>query len=173
MEAANIKGVSPQAFKQAMRCLAATPTIITTFWQGQRYGMTATAVNAVSADPPSLLVCVNRGASICEPLLQAQSFCVNVLDADHQELCRVFSGGASGQARFASGEWRATSEQIPYLVEAQANLFCRVEQQSAFATHEIFIARIADTMIREDASPLVYLDGQFLLKAKQTPPVFL
>lgn len=165
--------ISAQNFKQAMRCLAATPTIITTYWQGRRFGMTATAVSAVSADPPSLLICINRGASICEPLLQARSFCVNVLEADHQALCRVFSGGAAGEARFGSGEWNSDANDIPYLVEAQANLFCNVERQSTFATHEIFIAKIASSSIREDASPLIYLNGEFLLRAKHVPPVFL
>lgn len=148
-------------FKQAMRRLAATPSIITTAYRGARYGMTATAVNSVSAEPPSLLVCVNRTASISRPLNETRLFCVNILDANQQDLCRVFSGGESGEARFRSGSWESGREAIPYLKEAQANLLCRVEQQSSFSTHDIFIARIIETMVRENGSPLVYLLGEF------------
>ena len=42
-----------------MRRLAATVTIISTSdANGNRYGMTATAVNSLAMDPPSLLICV-------------------------------------------------------------------------------------------------------------------
>jgi len=165
--------ISDTTFKRAMRCLAATPTLITTSSEGRRFGMTATAVTAVSAAPPSLLVCVNRGASIFLPLLRAQSFCVNVLDADHQFLCGTFSGKATGEERFGFGDWGNGPENLPYLKGAQANLFCSLEQHSSFATHEIFIGKIAETMFSADVNSLVYLDGQFLRRENQPHAPFI
>jgi flavin reductase (DIM6/NTAB) family NADH-FMN oxidoreductase RutF len=158
--------ISSQQFKAAMRCLAATPSIITANDGACRFGMTATAVNAVSADPPSVLVCINRNASIFQPVSATQWFCVNVLESDHQDLCRVFSGGESGERRFEHGDWAAGMEGLPYLKDAQASLFCRVEQQAQFTTHQIFIGRIVGLMVGVDVSPLIYLDGEFLHKAR-------
>lgn len=161
-----------QLFKHAMRRLAATPCIVTTAVEGCRFGMTATAVNAVSADPPSLLVCINRNASIFQPLLAAQFFCVNVLHSDQQDLCRVFSGGESGEKRFEHGAWNEGLSNMPYLKDAQANLFCEVQQQAQFTTHEIFIAQILEIALGDEVSPLIYLDGEFLHKANKKPAVF-
>ena len=80
-------------FKKAMRRLAATVTIISTSdANGNRYGMTATAVNSLAMDPPSLLICVNHSASIHAPLVGRGRFCVNVLTTGHEDLVSAFSG---------------------------------------------------------------------------------
>ena len=53
--------VDEEAFRMGMRQLSAAVTIVTTGTDAQhRAGLTATAVCSVSADPPQLLVCVNR-----------------------------------------------------------------------------------------------------------------
>lgn len=55
-------------FKQAMRRLATTVAIVTT-GSGETYaGMAATAVMSVTADPPTLVVAVNRTASMASLL---------------------------------------------------------------------------------------------------------
>ena len=65
-----------EAFKQAMRRVAATVNVISICVDGKPMGITATAVSVVSMDPPSLLVCVNQrrlGASAdreCRPFLR-------------------------------------------------------------------------------------------------------
>lgn len=168
-----IDPIPAQLFKSAMRCLAATPCIITTRDGPKRYGMTATAVNSVSADPPSLLVCINRSASIFEPLKAAQAFCVNVLDSDQQRLCGIFSGRERGERRFDHGHWAVGFADLPCLEGAQANLFCQVEQQAQFTTHEIFIGRVVDIRLGAEVSPLIYLDGEFLHKAPARAPALL
>ena len=85
-------------FKEAMRQVAATVSIISTRSEGSRYGMTATAVTSVSCDPPSLLVCINRSASIHKPLEERKLFWVNLLREGQQSLCSTFSGGKTGRA---------------------------------------------------------------------------
>ena len=45
-----------------MRRIASSVSVITSFYEGNAHGMTATAVTSVSADPPTLLIVVNRSA---------------------------------------------------------------------------------------------------------------
>jgi flavin reductase (DIM6/NTAB) family NADH-FMN oxidoreductase RutF len=66
-------------YKGGMRRLAAGVSIITTEHHGERYGMAATAVTSVSAEPPTLLVCIGRSGSSHEPIRESGRFCVNVL----------------------------------------------------------------------------------------------
>ena len=56
------------SFRTAMRHVAATVYAVTTGHGGGRYGILATAVSSLSFEPPSLLVCVNRSASLHAPL---------------------------------------------------------------------------------------------------------
>ncbi len=51
---------------------------------------------------------------------------------------------------------------MPYLVEAQANLFCDIDQTVNYGTHTIFIGRVSAIRIGELVSPLLYADGQYL-----------
>ncbi|WP_368744370.1 flavin reductase family protein [Desertibaculum subflavum] len=149
------------SFRLAMRRLAATVTIITTSDGGIRHGMTATAVTSVCADPPSLLFCVNQSASIHAPLKVGSQICINLLKAVHTELSQVFSGKLEGEARFAHGRWDAGDFGVPYLADAQANIFGHVEMLMAYGTHSIYIARVTRAIVHPEVAPLVYQDGVY------------
>jgi flavin reductase len=154
-------GILETSFKEAMRQVAATVSIISTELGGSRYGMTATAVTSVSLDPPSLLVCVNRSASIHAPLQQRGLFWVNVLHDGQQSFCATFSGGKARQERFALGRWQNCEHGLPYLADAQANILCSVEKDCTFGSHTVFIGSVLATRLHHRATPLVYLNGRF------------
>lgn len=146
-------------FRFAMRRMAATVAILTTRFQHEYYGMTATAVNALSMDPPAILVAINQNASIHEPIARIGTFCVNLLGDNHSDLCAVFAGKLRGTERFAYGEWR-NHRGMPMLVDAQANIFCESEKVVPYATHSIFVARVTEVMVAGDLNPLIYFDGK-------------
>jgi flavin reductase (DIM6/NTAB) family NADH-FMN oxidoreductase RutF len=148
-------------FKKAMRRLASTVTIISTAdVNGNPYGMTATAVNSLSMDPPSLLICVNHNASIHGPLVARRRFCVNVLTTEHEELVGAFSGKLKGDARFQVGEWHSETTGMPYLDGAQCNLFCDIESEVPFGSHSIVIGRVTAVRVEEEIRPLIFADGR-------------
>ncbi|MFW6028115.1 MAG: flavin reductase family protein [bacterium] len=150
-----------EGFREAMRRVAQTVTIISSRNGSGRVGMTATSVASVSMDPPSLLVSVKRTASIHRPLEAVGAFCVNVLNTDQQEHCFDFSGRKEGEARFEPGEW--TEEYgLPCLADAQANIFCTVDAMLGYATHTIFVGRVTRVLTRGVVAPLVYLNGGFI-----------
>ena len=149
-----------QGFRAAMRRLAAGVAVITTAEGGRPYGMTATAVTSLCAEPPSLLVCVNRGATLHDPVAARGAFCVNLLRRGHDEVCRVCSSKPDGEVRFATGVWDH-GEGLPRLEDAQASLFCRVAGSLAHGTHTVFIGEVFAVRVAEEVAPLVYLDGGF------------
>ena len=53
-----------QTFRDAMACVGAAVNIITTDGPAGLAGFTASAVCSVTDSPPTLLVCLNRGASV-------------------------------------------------------------------------------------------------------------
>lgn len=149
-------------FRLAMRRTAATVTLITTAdASGKRHGMAATAVNSVTMDPPTLLICVNQGASLHAPLLASGRFCVNVLMFEHHPLVACFSGQKTGETRFETGDWgREDASGLPYLNGAQSNLFCEVVSVTTVGTHSVVIAAVTAVRVADAMAPLLYADGR-------------
>lgn len=146
-------------FKDAMRKLAATVTLVTTAEDGARHGMPATAVTSLSMDPPSVLVCINRSASMHGPTTRSRYFCVNLLAAAQAGLLKEFGSRPSSE-RFVAGDWQEGPYRLPYLADAAAALFCAVEDEMHYGTHTVFVGRIVGVAADGTADPLVYLAGQ-------------
>lgn len=150
------------AFRTAMRDMAGTVAIISTEVEGERHGMAATSVISLSMDPPSVLFCVNRDASIHGPLMRRSAAAINILGNDQASLCKVFSGGEKGAARFRHGTWHTGPEGLPCLAEAVETLVVRCQEQFAHGTHTVFSGDILNVLPGTARSPLVYLNGTFL-----------
>src|SRR6185295_16487338 len=86
-------------FKLGMRSLAGAVNIITCRHDGHIFGMTATAVCSATAEPPTVLACINRSTTTHEAVARAEIFCVNVLRHEDRELSGLFSGVQKGEAR--------------------------------------------------------------------------
>ena len=147
-------------FRNAMRRFTSAVSVISTAQGGQRHGMTATAVTSVSLDPPSLLVCVNRGGRLFDLMEHCDRFCVNVLHAEHVAVSRTFAEPNSPE-RFACGLWQADQHDIPYLVDAQLAVFSVKSLTVPYGSHAILIGNVYDMKIREDISPLLYQNGGY------------
>ena len=147
------------AFKLAMRRLAATVTIVTAGREGRRFGMAATAVTSVTASPPTLLICVNRSASVHDIIVESGHYCVNILGTSHAGLVGPFGGASAGEARFAHGDWSHHDGGMPYLDDAQASLFCAVRQSVEHGSHSILIGEVTSVHLSDAIAPLLYQDG--------------
>jgi flavin reductase len=166
----NLKSVAPGqggpdlqvAFKSAMRRFAATVTILTAGNGDARSGMTATAVSSVSTDPPAILACVNRAASIHSSMKLSSPFCVNLLAADQGPLSSAFGGKLPPEHRFSIGNWDIDDDGRPYLLDAQANIFCFVDAVLDYGTHTIFIGKVHAVRLHGDVRPLIYGNGRFI-----------
>ncbi|WP_455288657.1 flavin reductase family protein [Cupriavidus necator] len=150
---------------KAMRRMARSVAVISCRHGEQRYSMSVTAVDSLSADPPSLLICINRGASIYPPLDAGADFCINLLAADHRDIAVDCSGRLKGEQRFTSGQWEDDLLGVPCLRDAQANLFCEQDGRFDYGTHAVFIGRLREVRLAGEVSPLVYVDGAYTTSA--------
>jgi flavin reductase (DIM6/NTAB) family NADH-FMN oxidoreductase RutF len=151
------------AFRTAMRGYAATVTIVTANDGTRRHGMTATSVTALSLDPPSLVVCINRKTLLHDILLLARRFCVNVLHREQAQLSAAFSGAVAPEQRFALGSWKQSADGLDFLADAQAQIFCGKIAMIPFATHSIVIGEVDDIGVGATAGPLLYRDANYCM----------
>ena len=102
-----------QSFREAMSKLAAAVNIITTEGPAGRAGFTASAVCSVTDEPPTLLVCLNRNASVYDYFKENMVLCVNTLALEHKDLSGAFGGKVSLEERFDQGSWSTLSTGSP------------------------------------------------------------
>lgn len=110
--------VDQQTFRDAMSCMGAAVNIITTDGPAGRAGFTASAVCSVTDTPPTLLVCLNRGASVWPVFNENRTLCVNTLSAGQEPLSNLFGGKTPMEHRFAAARWQTGVTGCPQLEEA-------------------------------------------------------
>lgn len=146
-----------------MRRVPGSVAIIAAQARGVRTGLAATAWTSLSADPPMLLVCVNRSASAHKVIHEAGAFSVNLLADDELETVAIFSAqrGLDGDARFLDGQWAMGPRSQPMLEKAPATFECVLLDSHDYGTHTIFIGQVDEMGGTGRSNPLIYFDGAF------------
>lgn len=145
-------------------------TVVTsTDADGRHYGLTLSAFCSFSADPPSVLVCVDRSSNTLPAIRETGRFTVNFLDAAHSGLARHFA--SKDPEKFADLPVRPGDDHGgPILHEhACAYLQCRVTRQIAVDDHVILIAHVDHGAIIDGRRPLVYGARRFGAWDRTTP----
>ncbi len=158
-----IPQANQDAFRQAMRRLAATVTIVATGQAPNRSGLTATAVCSLTANPPQVIACLNASSSTCSLIRETGVFSVNILPSWHQAIAERFSGAGNfvGEQRFQIGDWIEGAPGIPVLADAVASITCELRHAWEVDTHFILIGAVNNLRLSSEEAPLVYRNGHF------------
>lgn len=162
-----IDTVSAEDFRKGMRRLAAAVNVISTDTNGELHGLLATAVCSVSAEPPTLLVCVNQSATACAPIAESKRFCVSVLSQKQYALAQTFLTVKSGE-RLNLCKWQRLATGAPAIEGALVNFDCEVVQVIHAGTHTIYLGRVVAAALPEADAPLLYFDGNYVGTAPVT-----
>ena len=155
--------ISLDEFRGGMRRLSAGVCLITTQQaDGQRSGLTATAVCSVTAEPPTLLVCVNRRNSSYAAIQQAGVFAVNVLAVDDRPLADRFASPIPAEEKFHQGLWQRLATGAPVLESALVAFDCTLDQAIEAGSHDILLGRIDGVKVGETTvPPLLFAQGNY------------
>jgi flavin reductase len=134
------------AFRDGMSRLGAAVNLVTTDGPAGRHGLTVSAVCSVTDTPPTLLVCINANAFAHDAFLKNGVLCVNVLNANHQELSRSFARW-TGEDRFADGAWTQDGTGAPVLSGASASFDCRIVDHQRKGTHTVLFCEVQATTL--------------------------
>ena len=144
-------------FRSAMAQLGSAVCVVTTDGPAGRYGITVSAVTSVSDDPPSLIICVNRGSGANAILKENGKACVNVLSCDQEDVsARFASGDIEPAARFEAGTWSQSLLDNPKLEGTAASFDCEIDQSVEYGTHTVFFCRVRDISHSETVNCLIY-----------------
>ncbi|WP_449432111.1 flavin reductase family protein [Pseudomonas putida] len=130
-----------QQFKEAMGRFAGAVTAITTFANEQPAGLIATAVCSLSAEPPSVIVCINKTASAHDLILNNGYFGVSLLAPAHAHVVSRFNT-RKGAERFDVEDWALGNGKAPVLHNAPVGMVCRIGNCFDGFSHTIFVGLI-------------------------------
>ena len=149
-----------EAFITAMRQVAATVTVVTTDGPAGQAGATVSAFTSLSADPPSVLVCLKADSRIAATVRDNGVFCVNILPEDAVDLAKVFAGAFDKEKpnRFQDLDVTAT-EEGPILPRATA-FACSLNHIVVHGSHAICIGDVTG-ISNTGEKPLTYMSGEF------------
>ena len=146
-------------FIQAMRSVASSVSVVTTDGLAGRHGATVSAFCSVSADPPTVLVCLKTDSRIAEAVTKNGSYCVNVLPQTAAEIANRFAGMDDEKVADRFDGIAHASNPLPTIGGA-TGFQTRITQAVASGSHTIFIGEVTAIATGESV-PLTYLDGAY------------
>lgn len=114
---------------------------------------------SVSLDPALVGFCVGKSSSSWPAMAPHGSFCVNVLGADQEDVCRVFASKADD--KFASIGWSPTETGSPRIDGVLAWIDCDLEATHDAGDHLIVVGRVRGLDVGSGHDPLVFFRGGY------------
>ncbi|WP_433505460.1 flavin reductase [Pseudonocardia halophobica] len=145
------------------RVLGRFPTgvvVVTAIGSGGRpAGMAVGSFTSVSLVPPLLAFFPDKGSSSFPQIRASGSFCVNVLSADQEPVCRAFA--TKGADKFAGLGWRPAGSGSPILDGVVAWMDCDIETIDRAGDHFIVLGRVRDLQAGPAELPLLFFQGGY------------
>ena len=159
-------GTSGRAHDQShfRRTLGNFPTgvavITATCADGSPAGMSVGSFISVSLAPPLVAFCPARTSTSWPLIHAAGSFCVNLLTAEQEQLCRAFASKA--EDKFAGLSWRpAPASGSPLFEDVAGWIDCKIDQVTGAGDHLIVVGAVLDLDRGASELPLIFYRGGY------------
>ena len=147
-------------FLEAMMKMTSSVTVIASKEGDSQYAMTATSVVSLTLEPPSMLICINKKASIHSILSEESKLSINILSTSQKEFSELCSNKSKENERFKGDDW-SYLDGIPYATNSVSNLFCECKQIIDYETHSIFMCKIISLINNDSRDGLLYHNASY------------
>ncbi len=154
--------IDAKTFWRALGTRALGATVVTAHGADGPAGFLGLSATHLTADPPTMMVAIDRRTSALPAVLHARHFALNFLARGDEALADMFGGRTDvrGAARFAPGRWHALKTGAPILDQAIGAIDCALEEAIERAGITIAIGRVVDVVTR-DGEPLIFFRGGY------------
>jgi flavin reductase (DIM6/NTAB) family NADH-FMN oxidoreductase RutF/dTDP-glucose pyrophosphorylase len=151
-------GVVQADFRDTLAGVPTPVTIVTTTGPDGPHGTTVSAFSSLSADPPLVLVALDRKSDLLNLLPQTGRFAVNLLAGDQEEL--GVTCAKKGAEKFDKVPWHE-ERGLPRIEGAAAWLVCDIQEFLPGGDHVIVVGLVTACESEKDEA-LVYHRRRFL-----------
>lgn len=145
-------------FRDVLGHFATGVTIVTAMEDGVPVGFSCQSFTSLSLQPPMVALAPAKTSTSWPRIARAGAFCVNVLSAGQEEVCRAFA--VSGGDKFAGIEWRPGENGAPVIEGSLAVIECELGIVHDAGDHELVTGRVQRLSVGE-GSPLLFYRGRF------------
>ncbi|MFF7332006.1 flavin reductase [Streptomyces sp. NPDC090306] len=154
------EAIDPASFRETLGHYPTGVAVVTAVAEdGDAVGMVVGTFSSVSLDPPMVAFFPAVSSRSFQRIRTARSFCVNVLAADQELLCRRFATG--GQDKFEGVRWRPGPLGSPVLEDAVSWVECTFEEVREAGDHFIVLGRVHDLAVERSTLPLLFFQGGY------------
>jgi flavin reductase (DIM6/NTAB) family NADH-FMN oxidoreductase RutF/DNA-binding IclR family transcriptional regulator len=126
---------------------------------GERAGFVVGSFTSVSLDPPLVAFFPDKGSSSWPKIESAGAFCVNILGADQEDVCRQFASKAPD--KFEGIKVRKAGSGAPIIESAVAWIDCDLDLVQEAGDHYIVLGRVRELDIESSSLPLLFFQGGY------------
>jgi flavin reductase (DIM6/NTAB) family NADH-FMN oxidoreductase RutF len=126
---------------------------------GSPVGLAVGSFTSVSLDPPLVGFLPDKRSTSWPKVQPAGRFCVNVLAADQEAICRRFA--AKGDDKFNGLSWRSAGSGAPIIDGVLAWIDCDLETVHEAGDHYIVLGRVRELAVERASLPLVFYQGGY------------
>ncbi|MDI3324510.1 flavin reductase family protein [Pontibacterium granulatum] len=142
-----------QDFLNAMSRRVSSVNLVVTDGPGGRFGLTVTCMNSITADPPMVMIGINRKSPLCDAVGENGSFTVNLLSTEQKHLADSFAGMGPDHARydFSQAKWHREHNNTLILSDSAAAVACELVSFHDVGSHRLFMGRVVSA--KQGGSP--------------------
>jgi flavin reductase (DIM6/NTAB) family NADH-FMN oxidoreductase RutF len=124
-----------------------------------RAGFVVGSFTSASLDPPLVAFFPDKGSTSWPKIRDAGRFCVNILGADQEEICRRFASRA--QDKFEGIPFREAGSGAPIINGVVAWIDCDLESVHEVGDHYIVLGRVRELDVESPGLPLLFFQGGY------------
>ncbi|WP_114948916.1 flavin reductase family protein [Microvirga calopogonii] len=153
--------IDVKTFWQTLAQRATGITIVTAHGDDGPAGLLGLSAAHVTANPPTVLISIDKTTTALGAILSRRHFAVNYLPAGADAVADAFSGkaGLSGADRFLDGQWDTLVTGAPVFKNALGAFDCVVDDVIPRGDTSIVIGLAVASRVDASRSPLVFFRG--------------
>jgi flavin reductase (DIM6/NTAB) family NADH-FMN oxidoreductase RutF/DNA-binding IclR family transcriptional regulator len=150
----------PRWFRQVLGQYPTGVCVTTaTLADGSRAGFVVGSFTSVSLDPPLVAFFPDKGSTTWPRIESAGKFCVNILSAEQEDVCRRFASRVPD--KFEGIECREAGSGSPIISGVVAWIDCDIEAVEEAGDHYIVLGRVRELNVENPQLPLLFFQGGY------------
>jgi flavin reductase (DIM6/NTAB) family NADH-FMN oxidoreductase RutF len=156
--------IDARRFWQAIGQRATGSTIVTARSAQGPAGLLGLSATHLCADPPIMIVSVDKRTSALATVLEARHFAINYLPKSAAALADIFGGKSDlkGAARFETANWTTLATGAPVLEKAVGAIDCELVDTIERYGTVLILGRVVAARHDPEAVPLIHFRGGYL-----------
>lgn len=152
--------IDPVRFRETLGHYPTGVAVVTAIADdGRPVGMVVGSFTSVSLDPPLIAFFPMTASKSFAQLRTADTFCVNALASDQEDVCRRFAAG--GADKFQGTSWRPGPLGSPVLDGAVSWIECAFEDIRTAGDHFVVLGRVLELDVERSTLPLLFFQGGY------------